>query len=419
MCLLKKIFIIALVSFSPHCYSRKAFVIVPVADLVGEPITTFGLAKTNKESYEKIALCDTPGTSSTGTPRIHQLLFNETVDIIHEEAPITGDDQEVCITFEGAFFITKKTNRPQNIFWTRKKNLLSFDKLQRKKLSMNAIPATPSFKNAKNHDSLPTVALTKPFFDPATKQTYSAGTRFIYMPEQSTDTHYAITIFDRNITQFKTSMLPTSYAHIMKNQAPAQSISCFVTLLRSWIQPSRIIPYVWGGCSYTTRVPHEEYRTSTKTGNQKKISVYERSHCKSTPHTGFDCAGIILRAAQLCGIPYFFKNTYTLAHYLQPIQATDALHEGDLIWIPGHVMIISDLHHNKLIEARGYSHEFGYAQEIELRKVFQNIATYQQLKHACLHQKPLIRLNKSGEPVETIKQCKLLKLSSAWNYSYF
>ncbi len=74
-----------------------------------------------------------------------------------------------------------------------------------------------------------------------------------------------------------------------------------------------------------------------------RVSVYERTECTQHPMSGFDCAGIISRAAQMCGIPYYFKNTYTLAHYLKSLSIDTHLQEGDLIWIPGHVMIVSDL----------------------------------------------------------------------------
>jgi len=51
---------------------------------VGAPIQTFGLGKTIKESYAKsIFVAGTP-TPTQGSPRIHQLLLHELVEIVSE-----------------------------------------------------------------------------------------------------------------------------------------------------------------------------------------------------------------------------------------------------------------------------------------------------------------------------------------------
>ncbi len=421
MRLLKKAFIFTLFSFAFCADARKAFVIVPVADVVGEPIKTFGLGKTNKESYEKIAICGGPSAPSSGAPRIHQLLFNETVEILHDEPTTAGDEEEVCIAFDGAFFITSTLNKPQHIFWTRKKNLLSFEKLEKKNLDLEKIPTTPSFKNPKAESHAHIIGLIQPFEDVASNTTFSVGTRFVYDPAQSTQTHFAAYAFDRNTTSFQILMIPKPFANpIHHKHYSKEVILCFIRLLRSWIAGNGIIAYVWGGCSYTAHCPNQPATLITKSLEKRKVvQVYEREYCQKNPMTGFDCSGIILRAAQLCGIPYFFKNTYTLAHFLKSLGIDDHLHEGDLIWIPGHVMIVSDITHNKLIEARGYTHDYGYVQEIELEKVFKGIKTYKQLLSAYYGHRPLNRLDKSGKAVEYIEHFKLLKLESAWHYDSF
>lgn len=420
MPLLKKIIILFVVIGPQLILARKALVIVPVADLVGEPIKTFGLGSTNKESYDAIALCGSANASSVGAPRIHQLLFNETVEILHDEPTQAGDQEEVCITFDGAFFITSSIHKPQHIFWTRKKNLLSFEKILKKNTDLNFIPPTPSFKNPQKEYDLPTIGLIKPFYDPVTHTTYSVGTRFMYDAEKSTVNHFYVVLFDPASGTSKTTFIPVSKAQIMQKRIHKESLDCFLKLLRSWISGTGIIPYVWGGCSYTGKILEEEAVLTPKVlKKQKKIWVYTRPSDKKNPYTGFDCSGIILRAAQLCGIPYFFKNTYTLAHYLKSIGIDDHVHPGDLIWIPGHVMVISDIQNNKLIEARGYGHDFGLVQEIALEKVFKGIKTYKQLLNAYYLHHPLYRLNKSGKEVETIKNFKILKLDSAWHYKTF
>jgi hypothetical protein len=422
---LKKVLILSILSFAVNCHARKAFVIVPVTDLVGEPIKTFGLAKTNRESYDKIAISYVDMRknnidSSYGAPRLHQLLFNEIVDIIAEPKSTHDDEDEVCISIESAFFVTSQIKKPQSLFFTKKKNILSFEKLATRNLSGKYIPETPSFKNPLNKPTNPTIGLIKPFFDPVTQQTYSIGTRFIYDPQQTTNTDFDVHIFDRSSTNFKQTCIPKEFAKEIIFESKEEAVACFVSLVKSWAHCKGIIPYVWGGYSYTHCSPDFGFKEVARDlVNGTKVIVHERSNLSEKPFTGFDCAGIIFRAAQLCSIPYFFKNTYTLAYYLKSLGIEDQLHEGDLIWIKGHVMIVSDIPNNKLIEARGYDHDFGYVQEISLEKVFKGIKTYKQLLHAYAHHESIIRLNKSGKSVETINSFKLLKLKSVWDHATY
>ena len=411
------IYIILLFAYVQITADNKAIIIVPVADLVGAPILTFGLAKTIKESYETMAICGGPNHSSLGAPRIHQALFNEEVEIISIEEGKNGDDGEACIKLESSYFITINSHKPQNLYWTRTKNLISFNKLGKKGISLENIPPTPSFKHPHNFSDKNIIILTQPFHDAGTGQTFSAGTRFIFNPNQSNDTHFSAQIFDRFFTTFRSTLIPKKYAVIIKPQSIQEAIHCFVALLKRWAHcPNGIIEYVWGGSSYTgccSDAAFELVNKIIKSG--KKINVYARNDCKKIPFCGFDCAGLILRAAQICGIPYFYKNSYTLAHHLKSIAIDEHVHEGDLIWIPGHVMIISDIAHNKLIEARGYPHGYGIVHEIELSKVFKGIHTYAQLIHAFHMQQPLVRYNKDGQAVEDIAKFKLLKLQSVWH----
>ena len=195
---------------------KKAIVIVPVADLVGAPILTFGLAKTVKESYDTIAICGGPNHSSLGAPRIHQALFNEEVEIISIEEGKNGDDGQACIKLNSSYFITVNAHKPQNLYWTRTKNLLSFNKLSKKGINLDNFPPTPSFKNHHHITNKNIIVLIKPFHDAITGQTFSAGTRFIFDPDQNTDTHYSVQIFDRFHTTFISNLIPKEYALVVQ-----------------------------------------------------------------------------------------------------------------------------------------------------------------------------------------------------------
>lgn len=395
--------------------SNKAVVIVPVADIIGSPIKHFSLAPSVKEAYELIGICGAPNQSSDGSPRIHQLLFNEVVDIVTDEQTLENAD-EVCIRFEGAFFITSKDTNPNHLYWTQKRNLLTLKKMKQRKLNLSNIPSQLNFNNPQALNEQPVIVLIKPFFDTVTKQTYSAGTRFVYTIDETNSSFYKVPIFDRLTTSYKTTYIPIHYAYVVTTQSKEKSITCFVNLLKRWAHefPGKI-PYVWGGCSFVgTDNPYNYQLVSKKMKKNKQCMIYERKNYSQYPFTGLDCTGLILRAAQICNIPYFYKNTYTLAHFLSRLTSHDKLQEGDIIWIPGHVMVVSNLEKNLLIEARGYSHDFGIVQEIELAKVFKGINTYQQLLDAHNAHTSLTRLNRAGQEVEYIPHFTLLKLESTW-----
>src|SRR5205814_4688733 len=129
----------------------------------------------------------------------------------------------------------------------------------------------------------------------------------------------------------------------------------------------------------------------TKTGQNGDYSFYEHERDTQSPKNGFDCSGVILRAAQIAGIPYFCKNTTTIAQCLTPLKSEQQLREGDLILIKGHVMIVSDITKNLLIEARSYGHGYGKLHEISIDQVFEGIETYKDLCDAYYEKKVVKR----------------------------
>jgi len=131
-----------------------------------------------------------------------------------------------------------------------------------------------------------------------------------------------------------------------------------------------------------------------------------------SPKTGLDCSGMIARAAQICGIPYFYKNTTIIERFLTPLAKGNKPIPGDIIWIPGHVMVVADFINNTLIEVRGYKHGYSKIHEIPLNEEFKGINTYHDLTNAYHNNKAIIRLDSSGNERETITSLKLLQLTS-------
>ena len=216
--------------------------------------------------------------------------------------------------------------------------------------------------------------------------------------------------------QIVTINIPKSKTYSYQTTTAANRIRDFLAILKRWAnRGSKNIPYVWGGCSFTQLSNTDTFCVKQTSTKGKSSGFYERPGHISSPKTGFDCSSIIARAAQIVGIPYFFKNTYTLAQKLKTLSPNESFCEGDLIWLRGHVMVVANLQQNTIIEANAYGGGYGKVHEIQLKKVFGGIKTFRDLCIAFQQNKPLTRLNSQGKIYETYKQCKLLKLASVWS----
>jgi len=358
---------------------KKAVVIVPVANLI------------DKQAYEQLSIFENRAPLVT-YPRIHQLLFNEVVDILEE------NEKKVIIRIPHLFYLTPTNNKPQTTYCIAKKNIIPFDKIQKNTGDLTKIPLPLSFKNnTEQLDRNNIVTLTKPWFDEKTKQTFSAGTRFIYVEKKKRKIN--VHLFNPQTMQYYVAQIPNNKCMTYnKVHTPQQLRNNFITILQQWAKNNKhFIPYVLGGCSFTGT-------TKGLFGNKME-----------SPKTGFDCSGMIARAAQMCGIPYFYKNTTTIKQFLTPLAKDNKLIPGDIIWIPGHVMVIASLTNNTLIEARGYEHGYGRVHEIPLNEEFKGINTYHDLINVYHNNKTIIRLDRNGNERETITNLKLLQLINKKN----
>lgn len=393
-------------------YAQQAVICVPVADLFGEPLTVHipELGRTIPERYQKIPHCG--GTSAPGTacPRVHQLLFHEIVTVN------AAYEHQACIDIPHLFYVTPLDKQPQHTYWTLKSNLILLSDIHA--LQPSALLPTPFNFNEPHKLSgpQPVIALIKPWRDKKLNITLSAGTKFIHVPLQDTQDTHAVYRLHPKQKKLEIIHIPRAYCLTDQEMSHEDRIKLFLTIVRQWAQTEHgRIPYVWGGCSYATHVKDDIFEeVKLEEHRARKTSLYRWKLHNQPIKQGFDCVGLVVRAAQLSGIPFFYKNTFTLSLYLDPLTSQDKLEDGDLIWIPGHVMIVSDVAKGLLIEARGYTSGYGIIHEIPIGHVFKDIVTYDQLVAAFHSKTPLIRLNKQNQEVETEKNFKILKLSSVW-----
>lgn len=325
--------------------------------------------------------------------------------LAHEVVSVTATDRDNAqIVFDNVIYgFNEQTRQPQSTFWTKKKHLVFL-----KDVSDEALDAIPGPWSAqvseqgassslnKAHDAL---ILTRPW------KYYSVGTRFVH--DSAEDTKHAYGVKHIDFTGASTSSkIPKKYARIELSVNAQEARQHFVKLANdlvdyaSRVSVDKIIPYVWGGSSYVHEYQDGEF--VLKDGWRRP------THNK--PYAGYDCSEFVLRLAQISGISYFNKTTVMLCQRGTEIGPHDILEEGDLFWAPGHVMIVSDIARNEIIEAVGYSGGYGKVQRISLSKRFAGIENYDQLRRACYTKKPLQYLSKDGLVSSEVKECKFFKL---------
>lgn len=383
--------------------SNYAVTIVPIADLVTEPI--INNKKENANAYDELPLLWNKNISEC--LREHQLLFNDVVEIVEERG-------EECLCKVSGIYYYNKNGQRDNVYWAHKKNLIYLKELKSRNFDLTAIPPlyTEDYKTVLT-DNILTLCL--PIKDSETGICYSAATRFVRISQDDTDTAYAVKLLDYKADasgKFKKLMIPK------ENAVVDYSKNDFIKILKMWAplfhrsvsQP--LIPYLWGGASFIALSDPKEFSLREKVINGAKVSVWERPNPK--PYSGMDCSNLPLTAARVCGMPYFMKNTQTAIRDLKSFDDNDKLEDGDLIWYPVHIMVVSSVKNNEIIEARGYPWGYGTTHTIKVSEFFENIKNFDELLEAYKKQTPLRILNKDGKFCKEAKELKLLKLNSIY-----
>ncbi len=379
---------------------RKAVVIVPVADLVGQPLENTSNNQ-GQSPYHSLPWSCFRSHYDVNL-RIHQLLFHEIVTVIKEK----GD--ELLVEIPNVYFHTPHSCAPQARYWTHKNNLISIEKLTHPETSLNLLPSQYLTKQKVN-----TVVLIRPWYNKETGYTFSVGTKFIIKQKHQENVlvHY-LHPTKKRVTQM---LIPANHLYQQKEQSNKQKIKEFVRIAKLWANEPGKIPYVLGGCSYTFLLPSNQFALKGKFLNGNQRFYYDRPTQMQKIKTGLDCSGLIVRTAQIVGLPYQFKNTATLSDKLAPLSHEESLSDGDLIWLPGHVLIVSDVNNGLAIEAHSYDGGYGIVHEKPLHQLFKHIKTYHDLMSAYRKNALLQRLDKSNNSYLSYTNFKLLKLASIWS----
>lgn len=380
--ILKYIYIIFFFGFN-LLYSERAIIICPVADAFKDYLVNqdFEYAP---EKNKKLCL------------RFHQLLFNETVKVLKEK------NNQILCKFDSLFYFDQKNNIKSRL-WINKNNLIYLKDI--KKDNLDAIPKPYRYKNKIYTDNI--LTLIEPFYEFKTGKTYSAGTRFV-RANKDKENFYSIFLLDNKLNKV--------ISYVNKDISIVDykdSKNIFLKTLSNFCKNKEdVIPYLWGGCSYVDRFKSNNFYL--KSLNYLNNKVWARDDLKNSVKTGFECSSLILRIAQIAGMPYFAKNSKAIKKTLRPLKLNEKLENGDILWYKGHVLVISDIDKNLIVESVGYSLYYGKLHEVHINKVFKNVNSYKDLLSLYFNKKGLLRLNKFAKVVKLIPKFLILKLDSIY-----
>lgn len=401
------IFVCSVVCAS-YGYPEKAVFRNPVVDVTMRPLASYG---DDFVTFEHTI----SGESRHGCTRMAQGLFNEIVTVL-DVWDEQSENPEVLIEIPHYFYHTNQSGlRKINQFWVKKSDLLFESELEQCGINFDIFPESISFNNSSSITNSDIITLTAPWYDPKTNKTYSAGTRFIHDHDGDSDTEFGIKFLDTSTLQLcyasvsDESIIDTSQFSATERQ------QVFVLLLKNWaVNDLGVVPFVWGGMSLTSFLPEELCTVQQAYLSGETITYWVRPS-SSAPHSGFTCSSVILRAAQIAGLPFFSLTTRTMSEHLERLGKSDELQEGDIIWWPGGSVVVSGLDDNTMIVASSYHTGHGCLYETELKNYFENITTYEQLIDAYHNKKPLTVLDKDGLFVCNIDYCVIFKLSTVWD----
>jgi len=397
-CLLLLLLILGTSTFAEN--EQYAVFMEPVTDLFGEKLSEHG-TENSKKNHKKEYVATIAGLSKYGCMRISQGLFNEVVKVIEYDK----ETQEIQVECTNMIW----QHEPLKL-WTERKNLKFITAVER-----GNFPAAVEHDNLDSLYAKNTIVLILPWTDRITNKTYSSGTRFLYDAKKSINKSFLVRFFSFKKNNFVTRLIPKKLARICSEKiSPNKRVLLFLDHLKylSKIHRNKIIPYVWGGRSFTGKIVDKGYEIKTGKFFDIDIEYWERGNIKKTPYTGYDCSSLILSVAQIFGIPYFYKTTTEALNYA-PATKNSSLRDGDVVTYKGHIFVISDAKNSKMIDAKGYQNEFGRMRNVDMTNFF---VTY---KNELVDSKKLFSLHKKKHGFKIFKKSGILEkeLSSAKGFS--
>ncbi len=399
-------YLACLVAFFAHVHAadwwsgldsaKTSVVVKPVADMLIRSAHDY--ARLHGQSFDDIYNNLPLSREPAGFPgvRAHQCLANEVIfDTTKENNECAGQLRDLIYG--------RDEKGPLTTYYTHSNNTLTLEQLRDRKIDLSALPR-PRILGIEEGQK--TVTLFMPWFDAKSGVTFSAGTRFVRSSKKDTQNEYAVLVIDYNLMKVVTSFIPKKIALIDKKRNSGHARRLFLKILHRWAGLKNEIPYVYGGSSFTHTQPPGF--TSVPACLDSGSLIYMRPH-EGRVKNGCDCSELIWRVADILGIQYTCKNTSMIASSLEPLSKGEHLKDGDIIWMPGHVAVVSNRNKNELIESTGYTSGYGKLLKIQVKDRLEGMSSYKDMISAYHKKKPLHRIEKDGS-LKKYPEFKLLRL---------
>lgn len=375
------------------CFAEKQLVVFirPVVDLI---TTNFQ----QPEQRDQLLKAYAPDRPVCWFPRLFQALFGEMAFWDDANAPIDG---YVCVELCNCYFATKTGGIQPLRYWARRTDLLRFDELSDR--ARKLFPEPIFYQKPSSVHAASVVTLAEPWTSKATRKTYSAGTRFLAYNSNKAKAKKITVVFYDPVTGSRVFDQIPRY-RLVQGGRPIPFDArrgVFIDLLMQWSDSVMgIVPYVWGGASYLERLSDNEGRLVDGMIVDKNVRHWIRGGRGQV--SGFDCSGLVLRAAQACGIPYFCRTSSTAGALLDPVKTVNELESGDLCVTHGHGHIFVIAGDGKIIEAAGYGSRYGRVQCTAVGDRFLNAQSYGDLVALCVNGSVPLYRKKNGDPDPSI-----------------
>lgn len=359
----------------------KAVVVIPVADTTQTSVRACLPQKATSVQSVYNQFPSSPEIGELSCLRARQLLFNQQVTV----TKIT--DEECEITIPDHFYLMKHDlfTQQHSTYWTLKKNLYFLHELEAQKILLSHFPEPIDYqKEIATYRNGSTIVLTQPWNDPTTSITYSAGTRFKRDQSIDNQNYYGAQIFNPITLSVDSHQVPTLMALVEQAETEAQARKKFLELLTMWA--CKQVPFVWGGKSFSHTLDHNAHaQLLIHQSSDGTITAAWQWNNALVPQTGVDNSGLILLAAQICGLHakgkiYPYENTQTALHALRPIKKGEAINDGDFIWSSGSLQVITSLERHEMITALGFNSGYKSVALLPLQKFFEHVKTYADLR---------------------------------------
>lgn len=397
-------FILLLVFYFPinaiNNYPFFTFCTDSIIDVISHPMgnekSTF---EDVRNAYAQLPISWQEENDKAACPRIYQLLLHELVLVLEEHA------HEALVQILNCFIVDKNNNQQPLQGWVLKEHLATNVMVK----SYKQYVPSPLFRNDSNKKY---IALVSPYKD-ENGTFYSAGTRFVLAEES--DDYYYVYSFDKTTKSFQEISLPSSICSLEyenKTLHFSEKKELFCKLVSLWAHIKKgFIPLVWGGASIGKVWDQADYFESVHYDAQgNEYNTWDRPRYGNNTYMGIDSSMLVLRAAQLVGIPYYYRNSTTATAFLPHKDLSQEIENGDLLWVPGGLLIVNNVEHNMIVTTMSYNAGYGCVIELPLSDVFKEISTYQDLRNAIRNDKDLTLLDHKGNPFRTIRNIKIFTL---------